>query len=112
MGSCRQVIRNIAYSNSFNNFQAKDGSGNNIADPKNGLPVLAWRSDARAAFPARSNQWQDVGDINAKFRGGWVNTFTYKSISLNVLIDAKIGGDFVMASYRYGTHTGAISKYS
>ena len=89
-------------------FQAKDANGNDIADPKNGLPVLAWRSDARAAFPARSNQLQDVGDINAKFRGGWVNTFTYKNISLNVLIDAKIGGDFVMASYRYGTHTGAL----
>jgi iron complex outermembrane receptor protein len=91
-------------------YQAKDGNGNNIADPKNGLPVLAWRSDARAAFPARSNQWMDVGDINSKFRGGWDNTFTYKNISLNVLIDAKIGGDFVMASYRFGTHTGALAN--
>ena len=89
-------------------FQAVDGSGNNIKDPRNGLPILSWRSDARAAFPARSNTWQDVGDINANFRGGWNNTFTYKNVSLNVLLDAKIGGDFVMASYRFGTHTGAL----
>ncbi|MBA2563289.1 MAG: SusC/RagA family TonB-linked outer membrane protein, partial [Chitinophagaceae bacterium] len=89
-------------------FQAKDASGNNTADPRNGKPILSWRSDARAAFPKRSNEWQDVGDINAKFRGGWNNTFSFKNFTLNVLIDAKIGGDFVMASYRFGTHTGAL----
>jgi iron complex outermembrane receptor protein len=89
-------------------FQAVDGNGKPIDDPRNGLPILAWRSDSRTAFPARSNQWQDVGDINAKFRGGWDNTFTYKNFSLNVLLDAKIGGDFVALSYRYGTHTGVF----
>lgn len=78
------------------------------ADPKTGLPLLNWRSDARAAFPGRSNVMQDVGDINAKFRAGWDNTFNYKNFSLNVLIDAKIGGDFVLLTYRYGTHTGVF----
>jgi len=73
-----------------------------------GLPILNWRGDARAAFPRRSNSWQDVGDINAKFRAGWDNTFKYKNFSLNVLLDAKIGGDFVLASYRFGTHTGVF----
>ncbi|MEP6750973.1 MAG: SusC/RagA family TonB-linked outer membrane protein, partial [Bacteroidota bacterium] len=107
VGKSYGTLRTQIHSTSY---QAKDVNGNNIADPKNGLPVLAWRSDARAAFPARSNQWQDVGDINSKFRGGWINTFTYKNISLNVLIDAKIGGDFVMASYRFGTHTGALAN--
>ncbi|MGN6436663.1 MAG: SusC/RagA family TonB-linked outer membrane protein [Agriterribacter sp.] len=89
-------------------FQATDGSGNPKDDPRNGLPILTWRSDARAAFPARSGIWQDVGDINAKFRAGWDNTFNYKGFSLNVLIDAKIGGDFVAATYRWGTHSGVF----
>ncbi|PSL42859.1 iron complex outermembrane receptor protein [Chitinophaga niastensis] len=89
-------------------YQATDANGNPIADPNNGKPELAWRSDARAGFPARSNTLQDVGDINAKFRGGWGNTFRYKNISLNVLLDAKIGGDFVLLTYRYGTHTGVF----
>jgi len=89
-------------------FQATDGSGKPIADSRNGMPILAWRSDARAAFPKRSNKLQDVGNINSKFRGGWDNTFNYKNFSLNILLDAKIGGDFVMASVRYGTHTGAL----
>lgn len=91
-------------------FQATDASGNKIADPRNGKPILAWRSDGRTAFPARSNDWQDVGDINAKFRGGWDNTFHYKNFDLDVLLDAKIGGDFVLASYRFGTHTGALEN--
>jgi len=100
-GTLRTMIHSEA-------FQAKDVNGNNIDDPRNGLPILAWRSDARTAFPARSNRIQDVGDINAKFRAGWDNTFTYKNFSLNVLVDAKVGGDFVMLSYRYGTHTGVF----
>ncbi|ULQ51498.1 SusC/RagA family TonB-linked outer membrane protein [Flavihumibacter fluvii] len=89
-------------------YQAVDANGNKVDDPRNGLPILNWRGDARAAFPKRSNYLQDVGDINAKFRFGWDNTFRYKNFSLNVLIDAKIGGDFVLASYRFGTHTGVF----
>ncbi|HLA53106.1 MAG TPA: hypothetical protein VK618_07370, partial [Flavitalea sp.] len=100
-GTLRTLIHSTPY-------QAKDGSGNNVDDPKNGLPLLTWRSDARAAFPARSNVWQDVGDMNAKFRGGWDNTINYKAFSLNILIDAKIGGDFAMMSYRQGTHSGVF----
>ncbi len=81
---------------------------NSIPSSVPGQPILRWRGDARAAFPQRSNYWQDVGDINAKFRGGWDNTFRYKNFTLNVLLDAKIGGDFVLSSYRFGTHTGVF----
>jgi iron complex outermembrane receptor protein len=78
----------------------------NEGSANNGKQVLSWRADARAAFPARSNEWKDVGDINAKFRTGWDNTFSYKRVSMNVLFDAKIGGDMILTSLRYGTHTG------
>lgn len=80
----------------------------NAADPKNGMTVLAWRNDARAAFPQRSNKYQDIGDINAKFRGGFSNDLSYKNWSLNVLFDAKVGGDMAMSSIRSGTHTGVL----
>ena len=91
-------------------FNAVDANGNPVSDPRNGMQVLSWRGDARAAFPARSNEWKDVGDINAKFRGGWDNTFTYKRFTLNVLLDAKIGGDMIVTSVRYGTHTGIFTN--
>lgn len=100
-GTLRSTINSIP-------FQATDSEGKPIDDPRNGLPIFSWRSDSRTAFPARSNYWQDIGDINAKFRAGWDNTFYYKNFSLNVLLDAKIGGDFVSLSYRYATHTGVF----
>ncbi len=96
VGGAYGVIRTKIAAKRYNN----EGSANN------GKQVLSWRADARAAFPARSNEWKDVGDINAKFRSGWDNTFTYKRIALNVLLDAKIGGDMIVTSLRYGTHTG------
>ncbi len=105
VGGAYGTLRTLIHSTPY---QAKDGNGNDVADPKNGLPILTWRADARAAFPARSNVWQDVGDMNAKFRGGWDNTFNYKNFSLNVLVDAKIGGDMALMSYRQGTHSGVF----
>lgn len=101
VGKSYGVIRTTIAAARYNN-------ASNASDPKNGLPVLSWRDDARAAFPARSNQWKEIGDINAKFRLGWTNDFTYKNWSLNVLVDAKIGGDMVLSSYRFGTHTGVL----
>ncbi|MBO9153760.1 SusC/RagA family TonB-linked outer membrane protein [Chitinophaga sp. GCM10012297] len=91
-------------------YQAVDGSGKPVDHPNNGMVVLDWRSDARAAFPKRSNEWMDVGDINPDFRASWDNTFRYKNISLNVLFDAKIGGDMVMHTLRYGMHTGIFKS--
>ncbi|MBX3256670.1 MAG: SusC/RagA family TonB-linked outer membrane protein [Chitinophagaceae bacterium] len=105
VGKSYGILRTTIHSTPY---QATDGSGNPKSDPRNGLPILTWRSDARAAFPARSGVWQDVGDINAKFRAGWDNTFNYKNFSLNVLVDAKIGGDYVAATYRWGTHSGVF----
>ncbi|MFT3748429.1 MAG: SusC/RagA family TonB-linked outer membrane protein [Agriterribacter sp.] len=105
VGKSYGILRTTIHSTAF---QATDANGKPVDDPRNGLPVLTWRSDARAAFPARSGVWQDVGDINAKFRAGWDNTFNYKNFSLNILFDAKIGGDYVAASYRWGTHSGVF----
>lgn len=101
VGKSYGVIRTTIAARRYNNAE-------NANDPKNGLPILSWRDDARTAFPARSNEWKEIGDINAKFRAGWSNDFTYKNWSLNVLLDAKIGGDMVLSSYRFGTHTGVL----
>ncbi len=82
----------------------------NANDPKNGMKVLNWRNDARVAFPQRSGKYQDVGDVNAKFRAGWSNDFTYKNWTLNVLVDGKFGGDMSLESYRAGMHTGLLAS--
>jgi len=96
-GTIRSTIESLKYVNP-----------DDAADPRTGMTVLAWRNDARAAFPQRSNVYQDIGDINAKFRGGFSNDFSYKNWTLNVLFDAKVGGDMAMSSIRRGTHTGVF----
>lgn len=107
VGGTYGVIRTRIHSKAF---QAVDGTGKPIDHPNNGKVVLDWRSDARAAFPKRSNELMDVGDINPDFRGSFDNTFRFKSFSVNVLFDAKIGGDMVTHSMRYGTHTGIFKS--
>jgi len=48
---------------------------------QNGLPVV-------------NNTPQALGNIQPKWMGGFSNTFTYKRLVVNFLVDAKIGGDF------------------
>ncbi|WP_161888174.1 SusC/RagA family TonB-linked outer membrane protein [Pontibacter russatus] len=104
-GESYGIIRSRIHSKKY---QAEDENGNPVDDPNNGKPVLSWRSDARAAFPARSNELQTIGDINAKYRWGLQNNFTLGRLNLGVLIDAKVGGDIILSSYRLGTHTGVL----
>ncbi len=103
VGQAYGVIRSTTAAERFENKSNK-------ADPRNGMAVLSWREGARTAFPHRSGVWKTLGNTTAKFRGGFSNDFTYKNWSLNVLIDAKVGGDMVIASYRWGTHTGALAN--
>lgn len=47
----------------------------------NGLPVVSTVPRA-------------LGNIQPKWTGGWLNSFSYKGIVVSALVDAKIGGDF------------------
>ena len=98
-GTIRSAFQAARYSNS-----------GNASDPKNGMKILAWRNDARAAFAQRSNIMQNIGNMNAKFRGSFSNDFTYKNWTLNVMIDAKFGGDMSFESLRTGLHAGLYAS--
>lgn len=47
--------------------------------------------DQRSGLPLRNNTLQNVGSALPNYFGGITNTFTYKGISLSVLIDFKLG---------------------
>ena len=53
-------------------------------------------------------QNQEIGNITPKWLGGMTNTFTYKNFSLRVLLDTRIGGDFVAGTIRWGGSGGAL----
>lgn len=90
-------------------FQAKDANGNNIDDPRNGMPILKWTNNGRSAYYERSGEVEEIGKIQPDFEGSLKNTFTYKGISLSVMLDARFGGYMASFSNRYGTANGFLN---
>ena len=87
-------------------YQAVDGSGNDIDDPRNGMKVLQWSDSRRGARYQRSGTVEKVGKIQPDFEGSFSNQFTYKGLSLSVLLDARYGGHIASYSNKYGTAYG------
>ena len=59
-----------------------------------------------AGYYQRTDANQVIANPNARWRGGITNTLSYKSISLNFLIDIKSGGDVFSLDRYYGLATG------
>jgi iron complex outermembrane recepter protein len=53
---------------------------------------------------------QKAGNVQAKMTGGFINTVTYKNLSLNFLIDFRYGGQVVSAGLLYGTGAGMYTN--
>lgn len=74
----------------------KDENGNRLIDPLSGLPL---KSNSRVE--------EVIGNAQAKWFGGFFNTFSYKGITINALVDIRQGGSIFSQSNReqiiYGT---------
>ncbi len=77
----------------------RDDAGNLILD-KNGMPT---EDKSQTTF--------QVGNREAKFTGGWNNTFTYKNFSLNMLWEFRVGGD-VFNGTKYAMTMNGVSEFS
>jgi hypothetical protein len=53
---------------------------------------------------------QYLGKFTPNWLGGISNSFTYKNINLNFLVDARIGGKVYSNSNRTGTYTGVLAS--
>ncbi|MBC9796843.1 SusC/RagA family TonB-linked outer membrane protein [Sinomicrobium sp. FJxs] len=84
----------------------KKWQSDNPDDPRNGMNVLKWVDSDRGAFYERSYEPERVGKVQPDFEGSLNNSFTYKGISLSVLLDARFGGHIASYSNRYGTSYG------
>ncbi|MFZ4262377.1 SusC/RagA family TonB-linked outer membrane protein [Sphingobacterium sp. HJSM2_6] len=72
----------------------------------NGFPVLESTSNRKK-----------LGNVQPSWIGGWNNTFTYKNLSMNVLLDARVGqsrynqlGNF-MSAFGYADYTEDRNDY-
>ncbi|MEH6407331.1 MAG: SusC/RagA family TonB-linked outer membrane protein [Leeuwenhoekiella sp.] len=77
-------------------------------DPRNGMKVLTWSDSRRGAYYQRSGTVEKVGKVQPDFEGSLSNEFTYKGITLSVLLDARYGGNIASYSSRYGTAYGYL----
>ena len=75
----------------------RDDNGNVILD-KNGMPTY-------------SSSYQEVGNREATFSGGFNNTLTWKGLSFNMLWEFRVGGD-VYNGTQYAMDVAGTSKFS
>lgn len=71
----------------------RNNAGQILISPTTGLPVL-------------DNNFRVRGDRNADFTIGFVNSMSYKRLSLSFLWDLKVGGDIFNGTERYMTTNG------
>lgn len=69
-----------SYGDMYGTIFKRDGAGNIVKDA-NGRPV------------AEAGQNHYLGNPNPKLMFGWSNTFTYKGLSLKLLVDGRFGGE-------------------
>ncbi len=85
-----------------------------VRDEKSGLPIL---NDAgthyqitKTRVPLKiydeNGKFQRIANSTPKFVGGIRNVFSWKNWSAEVLVDAKIGGDFYSGSYATAVQSG------
>ncbi|MEO6314568.1 MAG: SusC/RagA family TonB-linked outer membrane protein [Chitinophagaceae bacterium] len=97
----------------FGYYQAKDGSGNNVANANNGKRVIGAAPNGSTGDYytfLRSQDYdgskRDLGTIMPDFLAGTIQEVSYKNLSLSVQVDSKVGGLMGSATSQYGMETG------
>ena len=104
------IVTNYGYAT----YQAKDSEGNPIDHPNNGKRVIGSNPNANALTFLRSGDYgqgqKTIGTAMERFLLSNINTVSYKNFTLNVQVDAKVGGMLVSATHQYGTTNGSLSN--
>lgn len=93
-----QILATVGerYGTLYGSTYLRDDRGNIIVG-ENGLPKIDPTSKV-------------LGHYTPNWIGGFNNTFTYKNLSLSVLIDASIGGKIYSGTNRTGIYTGVLKS--
>jgi len=75
-------------------------------DAASGAPIVYEWSNWRGGHRYLRGAVGPVGNIQADWRGGINNSFSYKNITVSALIDAQMGGNFFSLDTWYGYGTG------
>lgn len=105
----------IATTYAFATYQAEDANGNPISHPSNGKRVLGAASGTGGYYTfLRSGTYgqgeKELGSALEDFLLSNVNTLDFKGFTLNVQVDAKIGGLMASATHQYGSSNGSLKN--
>jgi len=104
----------IQTSYAFAYYQKKDANGNPISHPSNGQKVIGGVGGANGLTYLRSGTYdgttRTLGSMMEKYLLSNINSVQYKDFSLNVQVDAKIGGLMASATHQYGTSGGQLAN--
>jgi iron complex outermembrane recepter protein len=105
----------IATPYAYATYQKRDAEGDPVAHPSNGERVLGAASGTSGYLTyLRSGAYgqgaKELGTAMEKFLLSNINTFSYKNFTLNVQVDAKIGGLMASATHQYGTSNGSLKN--
>jgi iron complex outermembrane receptor protein len=93
----------------FASYEAKDGSGNVISDPRNGQKVLK----ANGSYYRSSELGQPAKELGTMMENFLLNTsqnFRFKNIFLSFQLDSKFGGLITSATHQYGSTNGSLKS--
>lgn len=60
--------------------------------------------------PLRTDDMVKLGNFQPSWMAGWSNTFSYKNITVNAMIDMRYGGDVYMGSIKAGNASGTLAN--
>ncbi|MFV0564852.1 MAG: SusC/RagA family TonB-linked outer membrane protein [Flavobacteriaceae bacterium] len=69
--------------------------GYSVERNENGLPIA---TESNGTLTLNKTDVKTIASYQPDFTLGWKNSFTYKNLSIEFLIDAKIGGDVISAT--------------
>ncbi len=80
-----------------------------LRDDDGNIVVLDQPGNTYHGMPLQDPEAKKIGDVQPDFEMGFSNTFTYKGITLNALVDWRQGGEMYSGNNRLGRLYGALS---
>ena len=82
--------------------------GQGIQKDANGRNMV-YSSGANAGLYIKQDNVQ-LGSVLPKFKGGWLNSFTYKNVTLRVNTDFVVGGKFFSTTKMFNAYSGLAAE--
>ena len=105
----KNLLITSAWDVSINNMVGEPNGvikGTNFVYHENGEPMV----DENGYYQISDGGNEIIGNVNPDWNAGLMNSFSYKGLTLNVLLDMQQGGDIYSVNTKYGQATGVYEE--